>query len=206
MKIQIHTDFNQHSQEWYAIRRTHIGSSKNPMAVKGKKHPSGLGVAAVEQSYKIIAGMKEWFDEDQEGFISAAMESGNEWEPYARAWYETEQLLDVSEVGYITKGDYFGYSPDGLVGDGGLIEIKCPQGKELARFMITGEIQPDHIKQMQWGMWVSGRDWCDYVVYNQFDHTGKFVTVYKDSKMHELFDTNAAAFEELMSQHLNQLK
>ena len=204
--IKIHRDFNQHSQQWHDIRRTHIGSSKNVMAVKGKKHPSGLGVSAIDASYRIAANVMGWFDPDEEGFTNPAMEAGNEFEPYARDWYESETFNSVDEVGYITMSKWFGYSPDGLVGDHGLIEIKCPQGKGFAKFALTGVIDPDHIKQMQWGLWVSGREWCDYVVFNQYTMSGIIKRVEVDEDMHALFWKNAEAFDNLMTEHLKILK
>ncbi len=56
-----------------------------------------------------------------------------------------------------------GYSPDGLVGDDGLIEIKAPRAKTHLRTILSGEVPAHHIAQIQAGLLVSGRDWCDFV-------------------------------------------
>ena len=59
-----------------------------------------------------------------------------------------------------------GCSPDGLIGDDGLVEVKCPLGHTHAETVITGTIPSDYVLQMQWQMACTGRRWCDYVSFD----------------------------------------
>jgi putative phage-type endonuclease len=103
-----------------------------------------------------------------ETFTSAAMSYGTDTEPMARAVYEMETGIDVVEVGFIAHPtiEWSGASPDGLVGDSGLIEIKCPQPKKHIANLMGGCIDRGYMLQMQWQMECTGRDWCDFVSFN----------------------------------------
>lgn len=93
---------------------------------------------------------------------------GNEHEHKARAIYYAE-YSHVAECGFTTHPIHtrFGCSPDGLVGDHGLIEIKCPFNpyNHLATF-VDQKIKPEYYKQMQWQMFVTMRKWCDFISYD----------------------------------------
>jgi len=103
-----------------------------------------------------------------ETFTSAAMQHGTDTEPQARAFYELETGLDVAEVGFIDHATLrmSGASPDGLVGDLGLVEIKCPQPAEHIRVLTGGAIKRQYALQMQWQMVCTGREWCDFVSFS----------------------------------------
>lgn len=99
---------------------------------------------------------------------TSAMQWGVDNEPGARKRHEFENLIDVDEVGVIKHPTilWAHYSPDGLIGDDGLLEIKCPN---TATHLLTLEneiIDAKYITQMQWGLCVTGRSWCDYVSYD----------------------------------------
>lgn len=99
--------------------------------------------------------------------VSADMERGTLDEPYAREVY-TEHYAPVDQVGFMIREDggrAIGYSPDGLVGDGGLIEIKSRKQKIQLKTILEDEVPADNMAQIQCGLYVSGRDWCDYVSY-----------------------------------------
>lgn len=103
-----------------------------------------------------------------EGFTNAAMKWGTECEPLARAAYEAEYGLLVSETGMVTHPHIpmSGASPDGLVSIDGLIEIKCPETKAHIDTILSGEAPSKYIPQMQWQMACTGRAWCDFVSFD----------------------------------------
>ena len=97
------------------------------------------------------------------------MQRGTDDEPYARTAYAEHSNVEVEEVGFIVRKteDYqLGYSPDGLVGERGLIEIKSRKPHAHLALLLNGGIPHGHMAQMQTGMYVAGRDWCDYIGYS----------------------------------------
>lgn len=97
-----------------------------------------------------------------------AMERGNLDEPYARDAYE-EHYSHVEEIGFMVRDDWgykIGYSPDGLVGDDGLIEIKSRNQRIQLATILADEVPAANMAQCQTGLLVSGRDWLDYVSYS----------------------------------------
>ena len=101
-------------------------------------------------------------------FQSGAMLRGWELEPIAREFYAFQTDSDVQEVGFIYYDDRksIGASPDGLVGEYRYLEIKCPSGGVQIATLLSGEMPAAHIPQVQGGLWVSGRDVCDFVSYH----------------------------------------
>lgn len=99
---------------------------------------------------------------------SRDMQRGTLDEPYAREVY-AERYAPVEEVGFIVRefGTAFklGYSPDGLIGDDGLIEIKSRKQKIQLRAFLDDKVPAENMAQMQTGLLVSGREWCDYFSY-----------------------------------------
>ena len=107
-----------------------------------------------------------------DGYLSPEMEWGNEQEVYARAAYEIESTCDVDLVGFVIHDTIprMGGSPDALVGDEGLLEIKCPKTSTHYRWLLGGEVPEDHIPQMDFYMACTGRQWCDFVSYDPRIH------------------------------------
>lgn len=103
-----------------------------------------------------------WADET---YVSFDMQRGVEDEPIARDHY-SKHVATVTECGFITRDDWgfkIGYSPDGLVGDVGLIEVKSRRPKAHLRTILTDAVPVENMAQIQTGLFVSGRAWCDYV-------------------------------------------
>lgn len=99
---------------------------------------------------------------------NAHTERGHTMEPVARELYERRNKVKVEQCGFIRSHDDIGgagYSPDGLVGDDGAIEIKSRLPHIQAELLDTGKIPRPSFLQMQFGLWVCGRAWCDYVSY-----------------------------------------
>ena len=101
------------------------------------------------------------------GYSNANMQRGNELEPLARQAYQEETFNLVKQCGFITSDcGNFGYSPDGLVGDDGLIEIKCPLGINHLNYFLDKKCPTAYYSQVQGGLFITGRKWCDFVSYH----------------------------------------
>lgn len=160
----IYKDIIQRSPEWFAIKAGKVSASRIVDIMKGVK---GAYLASredykIELVYEILTGKKE------ESFISDDMQRGIDLEDMARSTYEATTGNLVDEVGFITHDhiNNFGCSPDGLVGQNGGIEIKCPKGKNHLKSILKGFVKRDYIFQMQTLMMVDNRQWCDYVSYD----------------------------------------
>lgn len=91
---------------------------------------------------------------------------GHELEPFARMHYEGRTSAYVTEAGIcVTEDGVFGYSTDGLVEEDGLIEIKCPVNSAKILAMWRDADLSEYMDQMQGGMWITGRKWCDFIMY-----------------------------------------
>jgi hypothetical protein len=100
-------------------------------------------------------------------FVNSDMWRGTEAEPYARDLYSTH-YQQATELGFMRRdedGWQLGYSPDGLVGTDGLIEIKAPRAKTHLRTILADEVPAYNMAQLQAGLLVSGRAWVDFVSY-----------------------------------------
>lgn len=104
----------------------------------------------------------------QESFSNSAMQWGNDCEPLARAAYEMASDLLVDEVGFVKHPsiEWAGASPDGLVSDSGLVEIKCPNTATHIEYLIERKPPKKYLLQMQWQMACTGRQWCDFVSFD----------------------------------------
>lgn len=101
----------------------------------------------------------------QAGYSYSAMENGIETEPYAREYYESVKKVTVEQIGFIRMGD-IGASPDGLVNDDGVIEIKCPYSSTHLTNIIKNKMPTVYVPQVQGILWVCDRQWCDFISYD----------------------------------------
>lgn len=201
MKPQYHFDIKQNTPEWDKIRRGRVGgSSCQTLTTLPTRDEAKAGLViskgARSLAQSIAADHLHYYDENDHHFMSDAMLAGHEYEPYAADAYALWTFQTVTECGYISLGDYLGYSPDRLVGDDGLLEIKCPGGKEFVRVAETGSIKKEYIDQMQFGLFVSGRQWCDHVTYNQFDESFIIHRFERDQDAMNRFEIATAALIE----------
>lgn len=154
----------QGSEEWFAQRLGKVTASK----VSDVMAKTKTGVSASRTNYMMQLLCERLTGNREESFTSSAMMRGTELEPSARAVYESNAGEFVIETGMIEhphiKG--FGASPDGLVGNDGLLEIKCPNTATHIDFMRTGKPKNEYQWQMLAQMACSGRQWCDFVSYD----------------------------------------
>ena len=164
MSGRIHI-FEQRGTEWFAHRRGRVTGSKiAAIMAKGR----GGAPSATRKTYwgELIA--ERIGDYTADSFTSAAMQWGTDQEPAARAMYEFTRAVTVQEVGFIDHPfiEMAGCSPDGLVGDDGMIEIKCPNTATHIDTLRGGSIDGGYMKQMQWQMACAARAWCDFVSFD----------------------------------------
>lgn len=103
----------------------------------------------------------------EDGPMTSDMWRGVEAEPFARDKY-AEHYGNVTEVGFMVEdkwGFRIGFSPDGLVGDDGLIEVKAPRSKTHVLTVIDDKVPAYNMAQIQCGLLVSGRKWLDFIPY-----------------------------------------
>ena len=162
MTLHIFDDLEQGSAEWHDARRGIVTAS-----VVGKLITPTLKVAENDTSRGLTNQLAAeritgWTDETP---MNSDMWRGVESEPIARDLYSRHHA-PATEVGFMRRdedGWTLGYSPDGLVGDDGLIEIKAPRAKTHLRTILTDEVPAHYMAQCQAGLLVSGREWIDFV-------------------------------------------
>jgi putative phage-type endonuclease len=103
-----------------------------------------------------------------ESYSNSAMAWGTETEPLARAAYEVKTGLTVDQVGFVDHPtiSMTGASPDGLVGESGMIEIKCPNTATHIDTLLSSKVPTKYLTQMTWQMCCTGRHWTDFVSYD----------------------------------------
>lgn len=154
----------QGTPEWLQERCGKLGASSIGDLMARTK--SGYGASRANLMSRLLTEILTGRPTD--GFTSAAMAWGTETEPQARAAYEFMQGVQVVETGFLLHPDIpgAGCSPDGLVGDDGLVEIKCPNTATHLETLLGGAIDKRYMLQMQWQMDVTGRQWCDFVSFD----------------------------------------
>jgi len=157
--MEIIRDLEQGTPEWFAIRLGVITGSKFKDVLskgQGKTRKAYLYQLAAE----IVTGAAE------ESFTNQYMQWGTENEPAARSMYEFQNDADVDEVCFIKRDEAIGVSPDGLVGEYGLVEFKCPKTTTQIETFISGKMPTAHKAQVQGQIWVAEREWCDFVSFD----------------------------------------
>ena len=148
-------------------------------------HKQRLGKVTASNLHKVLAKTKTGYGADRghymtqlvlerttsiraDGYTNAAMQWGIDQEPFARAAYEAYRGVLVEEVGFLAHPtiEMAGASPDGLVGDDGMVEIKCPESATFLEALLSQTVAGKYFAQMQWQMRCAGRQWCDYVVFD----------------------------------------
>ncbi len=162
MIIQDALDVEQGSDEW---RRARLGfvSASSIAAVMAK------GAGKTRQSYleKIVA--ERLTQEIGEGYSNASMEWGTQTEPQARMAYEVSKETFVTKTGFHKHPtiNFVGVSPDGLLDEeNALVEIKCPNSTTHLSYIKEGKCPAEYYKQIQCQLWVTGREYCDFISYD----------------------------------------
>ena len=157
-------DAEQGSDEWLKAR------SGIPTASMFSNIITPGGAASTGESYlKQLCAEYLIGGPDPDGFRgNYDTDRGTRLEPDARATYEFLQDAEVKQVGFVYKDAMrrFGASPDGLVGDDGGFECKCPKLVTHQDYLIAGVVPPKYIPQIQGCMWVCDRQWWDFTSFH----------------------------------------
>jgi putative phage-type endonuclease len=154
----------QRTEDWYAARIGKATASRFKDAIATLK--SGAPAQA-QRDYLTELVVERLTQQPIQRFQNAAMTWGTEQEPAARTAYERVTGISVEETGFVAHDVLLaGCSPDGLVDWDGLIEIKCPWNTANHIETLLNGMPDDHRAQVQGQMWITGRQWCDFVSYD----------------------------------------
>lgn len=208
--MEIIKDLEQGSDAWHAARCGIVTMSKLHTLLVNGKGPGGFGAGAISYMHQLIG--ERITGESADAFQgNAHTQRGHELEPIARELYcERTGAAEVEQVGIIL-GDVVcratgeihrvGYSPDCLVGSDGLAEIKTKLPQYQVEVLISGDIPKEHIAQCQGGLWVSDREWIDFISY--WPGMPLFVKrAYRDEAMIRTIAERVEAFYEEMEDRM----
>ena len=195
----------QGTPEWLAERAGKVTASM-VSAVLAKPETAGFRDYQAQLVAEILTGKPQGSD-----YTNAAMAFGTEMEPLARSAYEAETGFSVDEVGFCQHPtiERAGASPDGLVGNSGLVEIKCPKVATHLAYLIAGVVPVGYKNQMMWQMACTGREWCDFASFRPDlpEHLQLFIIRYKRDPARILeLETAVIAFLDSVDKMLSQLK
>ena len=158
------SDIEQGTDEWFAIRCGKVTASRVADVIATTK--SGYSASRANYEAQLICEILT--GKPAESFTNAAMQWGTETEPLARAQYELKTGNMVNQIGFVVHPiiEQAGASPDGLIGEDGCIEIKCPNTSTHLDTLLSQKVPSKYITQMTWQMVCTGRKWCDFVSYD----------------------------------------
>ena len=162
--IRYYPDLMQGTDEWLEARRGILTASEMKLILTPTFKAANNDKTRAHV-YELLAQRVSGFVEPS--YISDDMLRGHEDEVWARVAY-SENIAPVEDMGFITNdkwGFRIGYSPDGLVGDDGLIECKSRRQKYQVQTICEASVPPEYMIQLQTGMLVSERDWIDFISY-----------------------------------------
>ena len=204
------TKYEQGSEQWKLSRVGVLTASQAHRVIK--KGRGGKGYSAERQSYMMQLVAEVCTGQSPE-ISGAPLRWGNDNEEFACDAYEARKFEMVDHCGIIYKDETkrFGASPDGLVSDDGAIEIKCPFTTVVhLDSMLNGTIKPEYHTQMQFLMWVTGREWVDFCSFDP-RMTGDpikrlhVIRVNRDEEKMEEFDLEMPKFIQEMDEILTLL-
>lgn len=164
--MQIIRNIEQGSEEWLQLRLGVATASKFDKIITAEGKQS-----ETLEKYALQLAIDTLLTTPEPSYKNADMIRGTELEPFAREAYQEETFSIVEQITmFLSDCGNFGYSPDGLVGDDGLIEIKCPKATTHFQYIINKKVDKnnasDYWQQLQGGLWLSGRKWIDFVSYH----------------------------------------
>lgn len=200
--MKIVTGIEQGTPEWLALRLGIATCSELDCLLVSGKGESGFGVAAFTYMDQLI-GERITEEAAELPFQTRATMRGHELEGVARSLYESREGVATHQVGIILNHG-IGYSPDSLVGADGLTEIKTKLPKFQVGVILSDEVPKEHVAQCQGGLWVSEREWIDFISY--WPGMPLFVKrVYRDEAMIRKISERVKTFYDLLDERMNRV-
>jgi len=200
-------DVEQMTDTWIELRcgKVTMSNAAKFMANYGKAWGEPAKDYALQLALEKLTGCKS-----QYSFSNDHMQRGIEQEPIARALYEQDRFVTVTNGGFYDCGEY-GTSPDGLVGDDGIIEIKSVIAKTHYATLRRGDIDPAYKWQVIGHLDCSGRDWCDFISYCSDFPEDKQLLIYRVNRVDveieiEQLQQRRSDFIELVNETLKLIK
>ncbi len=204
--MNIITTCEQGSEAWLKMRLGKVTASKmSDVLSKGR----GTAPSKMAETYMMeliaerLTGLSKPF------FENDAMRWGAETEPQARSMYEiNNDFVSVEEVAFVERDEFIGISPDGLVGDDGLLEIKCPNTTTQIKRALSDDYAKDYYTQIQCQLWVTERKWCDFVSFDpRLDCAAGYLQqrVMRDEEFIKDMEEKTGLFIAKMNELYNQL-
>jgi len=155
---------DQRTPEWFAARLGKVTASRISDIISKTQS----GYSASRANYMALLICEKLTGAAAESYSNAAMQHGTDTEPMALSAYEAAQGVLVQAEGFVTHPSIAqsGASPDALVGDSGLLEIKCPNTATHLDTLLGKKMPTKHRPQVQWQMACTGRHWCDFLSYD----------------------------------------
>jgi len=175
---------DQRSEEWFKERLGKVTASRICDVMSKTKN----GYGSSRQNYIAQLVCERLTGNVTDSYINAAMQRGIDLEDAARLTYEMSSGLSVRQVGIVNHPtiEWCAASPDGLVDDDGLVEIKCPNTWTHIEFLRSGKPENKYILQMQWQMACTDRKWCDFVSFDDrlpSKHEIKIIRIERDIEL-----------------------
>ena len=154
----------QGTPEWFAARAGKVTASRVADVIAKTK----TGYSTSRANYLAELLCERLTGVCEPGFTSGPMQWGKDQEPFARQAYERRHEVEVYEVGFVDHPEIgmSGASPDGYVGECGLVEIKCPLTATHLDTLLNGTIPGRYVTQIQWQLACAGREWCDFISFD----------------------------------------
>ena len=200
-------EITQGSDAWHQARLGKVTASRIADIIATTK--SGYSASRANYEAQLICEILT--GKPAESFTNAAMAWGTETEPLARAQYELKTGNIVNQIGFVvhSKIEQAGASPDGLVDNDGLIEIKCPNTSTHLDTLLSQKVPSKYITQMTWQMLCTGRKWCDFVSYDPRlpDNLQLFIQrIELDEEYGKKLESEVKAFLEEVNEKVEKLR
>ena len=215
LKVKIH-QCEQNSDEWFMVRSGKItGSEAYKILLKGKgsKESETKIKYAQKLAYERLYGVPIYKDIS---YISA-VKHGREYEKSALNEYCKKFSVEQNAIGFIEidvqldfEQNFLGCSPDGLIGENGLVEIKCPSQEKHLTMFFDGLTDQEWLTQCKYNLFVSQREWIDFVSYDPFQEVKKLKIYvqrfFRDAEWEENFVKHIQKFKLIMEEQTEKLR
>lgn len=202
---------SQGSKEWLDARAGIITASMFKVIMKRLKKDNSFSAEAKKYAFKLAIERISGARLDEDKFETYEMRRGRELEPEARLLHESKTNQLVIECGFaVSSCGFYGSSLDGEIGDNGTSEYKCFIGPDSLRPILIDSDLSDCEAQIQGGLWITGRQWCDFVLYcPALKNIDKDLTIFRVHRNEEYIadlQNNLEEFNAMVSEYVQMIK